>query len=358
MCYNENMKELESGYIKGLINKVFQMAESGKFEIGKENAVWTFYVKFENSKSEKINKGELSIKVRSEDVFLDKIKTYLSVAREFYKADKEYFELDLTSFDEKLIMDLFINATNFDINNIEKFIEQRTEMLLDKSTEIGKLYLGEYLNFKILGEIKKNKSNLEAPFRFDLKFKGEEGEFILPSVAFGVEKDTLKIYSLQGEKIKQTNKAAKFLDRHFRKANKDVDIEDEILSQVSTNALVALTVFLAYQKTNGFKNVQAINYMPIRYNSNLIAGLKKRKTKEEKQEFEEIHNRNQFNISNKFFNTIIRYVNQFELDCNYDDVLEVLNLTIRDCEKAKTYFMTLIAQLLKTTFGNNKKSYN
>ena len=175
-------------------------------------------------------------------MLLTRIEEYLLEARRFYKQDQQYFELNDSSFDEKLIMDLFVNATNFDLDNIERFVKKRTEMLKEKSVQCETACLGEFLGNDIVVKISKNKSNLEGPYRFDIIFKKDDEKFNLPRITFGRIKNQMYIYSLQGERKKQENKLAKRIDRYFRKANKGVDMEDEILSQISTNALISCLI--------------------------------------------------------------------------------------------------------------------
>ena len=184
----------------------------------------------------------------------------------------------------------------------------------------------------IIIEIKKNLSNLEGPYKFNVIFDNNFDTFHLPSITFGKIKDELFVYCVQGEKEKQNNMLAKKLDRHFRKANKDVDMQDEMLSQVSVSALISLVIFLTYNKMKGIEKVTAYNFMPIRYNSNLIAGLLKAKSDEARKEFEENHDRNQYNITNRFFNTIMRYVHHFNLDIEYDDICEKLMFKLNNSE--------------------------
>ncbi|MBQ8615002.1 MAG: hypothetical protein IJ415_00305 [Clostridia bacterium] len=323
------MNKLNHEYVEELINKIFKQAENGLVEIGNDiYGWWKFYVQFSNNESKKINTGEPAVVIQDKNLFVSRLEKYLKVARKFYKQDKDYFELTDLGFGEKLILDLFVNATNFDLNNVEKYIEQRTQMLLDKSTECGELWLGEYLDCQIVGQIVKNKSNLESPYKFSVYLEKDSERFFLPSVHFGKIDNKLMLYALQGEKEKQENKLAKKLDRHFRKVNKDVDTEDEILSQVSPNALVSLTIFMAYQEIMGAKTAEAVNFMPIRYISNSIVGTRRLNSDEEKEEFLIQHDRNQFNISNRFFNTLIRYAHHFNLPVEYDDVLEKLNLKL------------------------------
>lgn len=329
------MKKLTNEYVENLLKNVLTQMEIGKVEIGDEQyGKWTYFVKLLTEQSE-TNKGEIAVKIKEKEIFVEKLKEYLMFATKFYEKDKKYFELNDESFCEKLILDLFVNTTNIDLNNILKFVERRTQMLKQQDltlseTVIGNHEIKKYEDFDIVIDIEKNKSNLEGPYKFNIKLDNNRENFILPSITFGCVEDEIYLYCIQGEREKQTNKFSKQMDRFFRKANKDVDMEDEILSQVSVSALVGLTIFLTYQKMQGFKNVKAVNFMPLRYNSNLTSGLMRAKTEELKQEFEEKHNRNQYNISNKFFNTLIRYAYHFNEDVSYDDILEELSFNLTD----------------------------
>ncbi|MBO5954458.1 MAG: hypothetical protein J6Q13_00635 [Clostridia bacterium] len=323
------MKKLTNEYVEKLLENVLTQMEIGKVEIGDEQfGKWTFFVQLLTEKSS-INNGEIAVKVKEKEVLVEKLKEYLAVASTFYEKDKLYFELSDNSFCEKLILDLIVNATNFDFNNILKFVEQRIKMLKHEDLTLSETVIGQYdiKQFEesdIVVEVEKNKSNLEGPYKFKIMLDNNRESFVLPSITFGCVDDEIYLYCIQGEKEKQTNRLAKQMDRHFRKANKGVDMEDEILSQVSVSALVSLIIFLTYQKMQGIKTIKAVNFMPLRYNSNLTSGLMRAKTDEAKQEFEEKHNRNQYNISNKFFNTIIRYAHHFDEDFSYDDISEEL----------------------------------
>lgn len=314
-----------------IFNKVLKQTEHGKVEFGSEDfGKWTYYVELENEQSSKENSGKISLKIRNKKELIENLKQYLEIAKKFYSKDKYYFDLDDNSFYEKLVLDLFVNSNNFDLNNFENYIKQRTEMLKEDCSLKERIILGQYLGSDIIVEITKNTSNLEGPFKFRVAFDDGIDTFNLPSVTFGKIKDEIFLYCLQGEKEKQTNSLAKKLDRHFRKANKDVDMQDEILSQVSVSALVSLTIFLAHQKTEGVKKVSAYNFMPLRYETILATKTLKLKDKSLQEEFQVEHDRNQFNITNKFFNTLIRYAHHFNLNYEYDDISEKLEMELKN----------------------------
>ena len=324
------MKKLTGQYVENLINKIMAQAETGEVKIkDQEGSVWKFFVQLENNLSTTVNSGRLAIVVRDKALFVENMKKYLMQAREFYVQDKHYFALTDTSFDEKLVLDLFINASNFELNNIEQFVNNRTLMLKDQSTICGQIQLGKFMGCDIVAEIIKNHSNLEAPYKFKIEFQKEGETFVLPSITFGKIADNVKMYAIQGSKEKQENKLAKQLDRYFRKANKGVDMEDEILSQISTNALISFVVFAAYQKEFGTKSFEAVSLLPVRYNTQLTRGeMMTRNNYSAKLQFLDKHDKNQFNMTNRFLNTVIRYAYHFNMPINFDETTENLILTL------------------------------
>lgn len=318
--------EITKSHVENILNEVLSQLENGKIEIGD----WTFHTKLLNENS-KTNNGELSIKINNKKVLIENLMQYFKIANDFYQKDKSYYDLTEENFLKKLLLDLIVNSTNFDLNNFEKHIKQRTEMLKEDLT-CEQSVQGVYQDADIMIEICKNFSNLEGPYKFNIQFDNNFHSFKLPSVTFGKIDDEVFVYCLQGEKEKQTNLLAKRLDRHFRKANKGVDMNDEILSNVSVSALVSLTIFLTHMKQLGVKKVAAYNFMPIRYNTTLSTKMLRLKEQEAQQEFEEVHNRNQFNITNKFFNTLIRYAHHFGVGCEYDDIADKMELDLNDKE--------------------------
>lgn len=326
------MKDISIKYVEELTDCVFKQAEQGRIKLENDTiSPWVFYVKF-YSKDMEMNNDVPTVIIRNKKRFLENIKTYLAEARTFYESDKEYFELTERSFDEKLVMDLFVNASNYDLHNIEDYIIDRTRMFKARISE-GTVCLGQYENCTIYARTMKCKSNLEAPFQFHIWLKQNDERFVLPSISYGVDNHQANIYAIQGMRTKQENKLAKKMDRHFRKVNKGIDSEDEILSKVSPNALVSLAIFLAYKNELGINSVSAVNFMPIRYNANLVAGTIKNEQAEE--QFLEKHDLNQFNITNRFMYTLIRYAHQFGLDYDYDEIKERLNLSLtptRTCD--------------------------
>lgn len=315
--------------VERLVNDVFKQASTGVVKIGDENfGYWFFYTKF-FEKIEGIsnvkNSGYPVINIPNYETFINSVEDYLNTAKVFYKKDQNYFLLNDYAFSQKLFLDLITNATNYDFNNFIPHIQLRKRML-QSSIKTGEIDLGKYCGLQIVGEIKKNISNLETPFKMSLTFKENEfNEFKLPSISFAIIDDKAYVMAVQNQKEKQENPLAKKLDRYFRKVNKDVD-ESDVIANVSPNALVSLTLFNSYLKQIGVKEVIAPNFMPIRYNANKISGYLKAKTSEERHEFLNKHNKNQFNITNKFMYLFMRYSHHFTSnECYYDPIKEEMH---------------------------------
>lgn len=358
------MENISLEETKKLINKIFKQANSGFLEVDSTDSAysgtWKYYTQFYAKVGNNLfkngedifqtapNKTETTkddflvpiIQIPDAEAFASLVQKYIQIAEKFYVADKNRFSLYDETLREKLFLDLITNTTNFDRNNILSYIETRTKML-ENPMKTGHFLIGETPEFSIKASLLKNPSMLEAPYRFTTYFIGEsndktENKFNLPTITFGVVDDTVYIYAIQAKKEKQTTPLAKKLDRHFRKVNKDVDMED-IIGQVSPNALVALTMFLSVMQKEGIKKVVAPNFMPLRYKTNLMGeenyfknngtGLLEEKSLEE---IVEKHNRQQFGITNKFTYTLLRYCHHFD-GCafNYDDIKEqsVINLS-------------------------------
>ena len=165
------------------------------------------------------------------------------------------------------------------------------------------------------------------------------------------------VYAIQGLKQNQDNALAKKFDRHFRKLNKDVDMDDEILSQVSPNAIVALVGFISYIKSLGVNELEAVNFLPIRYNTQLTRGEMLLEDNQELQDkFAEQHDYNQFNMTNRFSNTIVRYAHHFGLDATFDDVTEKMCISLNSKENLQGE--NIIYDIEKTISDNVENNIN
>lgn len=303
---------------KKIALKIFSQAEKGEIVFGDNSSFWSFYAKFSANIAGERKEGVdcPTIDIPDFDKFAKSVEEYLSVAKNFYKEDKEYFDLSEESFEEKLFFDLIINSTAFEQKNILSFVKKRKNML-SQPLSCGEKYIGEYEGKRVYANIKKNRSNLESPYKMSFSFKNEEGEFVLPAINFGFDGESVCLYAVQNKKEKQTSALAKKMDRYFRKLNSGVDMED-IVAEVSPNAVAALAMFASLCEKSGKKEIVAPDFLPIRYGASFSA--KERLGEDKKEEAIEKLDRDQFNITNRFMYLFLRYNFHFpSAEATYDE---------------------------------------
>lgn len=376
------MEEMSLEETKRIINRIFNQANAGVCEIDTTDSQytgpWKFYTKFyakvggiilkngedlfaKHNKQKEITEDDFVtpiFQIPDAEIFATLVDDYLAVAEKFFISDKARFAFYDDTFKEKLILDLLVNSTNFDRHNLFSYIKTRTQMI-ETDLNCSSFLLDENGEFKTKALFAKNPSLLEAPYRFTPFFVDETNNtFQLPTITFAVINDTLYIFSIQAKKQKQTNPLAKKLDRHFRKVNKDINSED-IIAQVSPNALVSLAMFLSILQKEGMKNVVAPNFMPLRYKTNLAGDLNHFNVKKEGiagektvEEIYEKHDRQQFSITNKFAYTLMRYCHHFDgCKIHYDDIREQIQISLSKNNHPQDNLIQEVDKLCDKTLG-------
>lgn len=319
--------------VETIVNEVFEEAKNGVVSIDCNGGYWSFFVKFylnKHDNTNKLNNKFPIVNVSDYNEFIKRVEDYLIIASEFYSKDIEYFDLsDKKAYLKKLFLDLICNATIYNLNNINEYIDIKTKQLLDDKVILKEKSLGKYGSLDIECCISKNPSNLEAPYKMSISFIDENNEkFLLPNITFAIIDDMAYVMCIQSSnKSHKDNVLSKKLDRYFRKVNKGV--EDEEISKVSPNALVALTIFSSYLSNMKVDKIVAPNFMPIRYNNLRVKLFNKYKNDKAKKD-EEIEKIDyiQSNITEKFMNLFLRYAYHFSSDLNYDDIKDEMNLTL------------------------------
>ena len=311
--------------IEEMVQELFLEASNGVVYAGEWRYFLRFYNNIEGVSNAKNNKFPI-VNIPSYNSFIETLKSYLNVAYDFYYDEKDYFMLNDEAYLKRLVINLFVNATNYDLLNMDEYIENREKMLTNKVKE-GEFVLGQYLNnTKIISNIVRNRSNEEAPYSFKVAIKDDQDTFMLPEVVFSIVDNKVYVMAIQNKvNEKQDNPLAKKMDRYFRKVNKGID-ESEDIYKVSPNALVSMTIFNTFLMNTGITQVEANNFMPIRYHGKKIMLMNKYKQDDNLQkEAYEKHNFNQYNITNKFMNLIRRYCHHFnKCEYEYDDIKQVM----------------------------------
>ena len=335
------MERSEQAKIKKMLKELFNEASNGLIKIGVGDSCWRFYSKFYVSvegNDNTVNKMLPTVQIPNLEMFMKVLNNYLQTAREFYKKDQDYYGLDDYSFDKFLTLNLVVNAGMYDFYDFTRYVKQRSSMLQEKEV-VGHIGFGEYKDFYASAEIDKLHCNLEAPYRFTTSIRDKDGgEFVLPSVVYGIDGDVAHIYAIQGRNGKQKSKVANSMDRYFRKLNKGVEEyvgEDSELLQVSPNALASITIFNSYLKSKGITKIIATEFMPVRYQSNksaiYVRGAAKSESSEDIKKNIEKHDFVQHNITEKFMYTLMRYCYHFDdSEFDYDDICHKMKIKLNN----------------------------
>lgn len=331
-----------SEYTTKLITEIGKELNEGEVSFDANDGIpWNFYVQANTDIEGKVylaNENAPMWKVSDLETVGKLTDDYLTKAREFYRTDNRHYNLPEQEFDKKLLFDLVVNETNYDWNNFEQYILMKTAMLWAK-VRLGKIDLGAidtpYGKVKVSAEISKNQSKLEGPHKFQVTLENELGRFVLPANTFGVVNGKVYLYTIQAPKEKQENILAKKMDRYFRKFNKGLDMT-ELEAQISTNALASLTAFATYMKENGAKEFFAPVYLPARYIAKEMSIKHNEKDEEQAIEKQKKLNQDQFNITNKFVYTIMRFAWHFdECELDFDDARQMVHFTQSDRPREK-----------------------
>lgn len=316
--------------IDEILADIFMQAQKGRIEIGSGEDRWVYFLKFfAQTPFHKVENADgIILKIPNWNAFVQEVENYLKASKNFYAQDQSYMELDNYSFLQKRIVDLLINASPSDCEDMCKYVQIRAKMHKSKDFS-GIEHLGEFKGMDICTSITKNqngRASFEAPYAFTPFFADYMGSsFVLPSVIYGIADDQVYIMAIQNlQKDKQTFQFAKKTDRLLRKVNNGFDlktlpIEDQNLANVSPNALVSLSIFAQYMQDNGFVKVVAPSYLPIRY-ANKIEMINQRYGGMQINSALDKVDNIQYNMTNKLINTLFRFSRHFpKTTCQYDD---------------------------------------
>ena len=255
----------------------------------------------------------------------------------FFKLLEEYIDLEL-SINRKtlniinakdkikfLIVNLFANGTTEDFINPENFIRRNIKFLkdntfnyLDKGIEVD---VNNILKDSKL-EIKRvqNSTMMETPYKLTFTLKNNEDTHELPSIYYGiVEENGIKkcyVYGILASKNNENNRFNKKINRLLYKINdgvidskeyyeykngeSDYYPEDNI-SDVTMSFVLSLNMFVTLLQSENIKEIKAVPYLPVRYNSRELAAKRNNR--------EDLFERNksiQTNLTNKFIRTFRR----------------------------------------------------
>lgn len=266
------------------------------------------------------------LEIKNKVTFDELLKTYVKSVLEFYD-DSFYYEEVLSDeyrtnenklCKEKVIMTLlWSNATNEDFQNPCHFLRRQIAYLENNPlTCLENVGFSEVLGGIIKTQVTKTrKMSWESPYAFYSFVTNEDEIHDLPFINFGIEDDTVYIYSIHNSK---NSRKSKRINRSLYKVNENFNSEiNGFLKDITPSSLVALDLFLLHFTNLGYKKFKVVPYLPERWNDKIIMIQKNAKRNNIKMDdckdkIEEII-RIQNNLTQKFITTFIR------LKYHYDD---------------------------------------
>lgn len=251
---------------------------------------------------------------------------------------------------DKFIMAyLLVNATTEDFINPMAYIERRIAFLKDdklaKYDNIIKLDFNNYFDNSLL-EIKRDIQSIqmETPNKISFKLTKGEDYYNLADISYGIDNNTCYIYSIMNKQNKSNQSYyAKKMNRYLFKLNEGIEDKESLeykkykagvnnyypenISDVTPSFVLAICTFLKMLEKENINKIKIASYLPIRYNSRLIAA-------ENSNDIINLKNRNdkiQENITNKFIRTFYRsshHLKNLEINSLPYEIDEYLNIKL------------------------------
>ena len=276
-----------------------------------------------------------TLQIKDSEKFKENIYNYIQA---YFESDKKYTHAELINDiffkeDNKLkyaLTNLFINAAYEDFEDINRYVKMRTEFIKSDLVNQHKewVYAGDFEDVKdahILYRMQECIDCYETPDRLEVKVQrtlpsGEVEEMYMPSVLFGVYKNTAYVYTIQNLRHHKTepSQLQTDLNRAKFKLNRLIDEDDQDIEPFS---LVSASILTGFLKSVNVNKIQINNFLPIRYSAKESANIKRSKGDEDKLlQLQEEQQRIQDNLTSKFTNTFYRVAVQTAKISLFDDL--------------------------------------
>ena len=321
-----------------IFTELIKEASNGEVIIDDES--WPIAFNTEIIEDNKIYENENNFStliIKDKEEFFKLLKKYLKLELKKNRKTPKFYKDANRNKIKWLMAYLFVNASSSDFYNPEEyirreisFLEDNTFNFLDKGIEID---LDKILNSKLRIKHETSPTAMETPNKITLSLikniKSEEVEYNLPSIYYGIDKDTCYIYSILSPKPKkdispEETKYDKKINRILYKLNSGIKESQEYfdykegksnyypegnITDVTHSFVLSLSIFLALLKNKNINKVKAVPYLPVRYDSRYITA-KDKKDKKRQLELLERNNEIQTNATNKFIRTFLRLSSQ------------------------------------------------
>ena len=310
--------------MKEIFYELIKEANNGRVLIDDEEWNYSFNTIIKENDKEKLrleNKDNIvTLIIKNEDKFLSLLEEYINLEQSMNR--KSLYKDNI----KWLIANLFANATTEDFINPETFIKRYIKYLKDNTFN----YTDNGVNVDISNIVPKsdliikresNSTMMETPYKMTFMFKNNPESYILPSIYYGIDNNTCYIYGIQASKKNYPNsKYTKKINRLLYKINEGVEDSKEYyaykneesdyypednISDVTMSFVMSLNLFINLLQSENIEEVKVVSYLPVRYNSRRLAGLRTNR-----EDFLERNDKIQTNLTNKLIRTFRRLESQ------------------------------------------------
>ena len=240
------------------------------------------------------------------DIWIQNVDTMEKTLEEYIETirttDIRSTQMDARHNEKYFIYNIWKNATWYDFQNPEKFIQRYTNFIKDEtfSEYDQKTKIGEMDGNEIYVERLQDEYGFETPYVLQYSIQRDNHCYQFPIIRYGITRNRqggklAYIYALQGKKEPEGTTYQEEIRSFCNKANSGVHKH----RNVSPSALVALTLFFGMLEKENIQAVKAPVFLVGRYGR--FAGAKT----------EEETNRIQNNLTGRFLRNFFRITNHF-----------------------------------------------
>jgi len=308
-------------------------------------------------------KSFVTLEINNEEEFLSLLEQYVSKELEKKRVIPNFYNEQDHNNKKWIISYLWVNATTEDFKNPENYLRRRISFLEDNTwkeieNEI-EIPLGHFFQDSTIGVQKEScPISMETPNRIKIRLKktvdNQEVSYNLPSIYYGIDKDTCYIYSILEPKQKKELTEAekqyqKQMNRELYKVTTKVQENQEYLdykekkssyypegniTDITHSFLLSLNVFMSLLRKNKIEKIKVVPYLPLRYASrNQMANSQ---TGERREELLKRNDRIQENATNKLirlFRRLAYHDKNIEITSLPYELDEYLHIQVDDKQK-------------------------
>lgn len=271
------------------------------------------------------------------DVFEKVLIRYLKTIK---KSQIKSTEMDERHNEKYFLFNVWKNATMYDFQNPEKFINRYTNFILDNTFSRFDVLkpLGYCEGNILMAQREEDDYGFETPYIMHLSFSNGRSIYNLPWIRYGITQNRLGekiayIYALQRMEQSSDEEYNKKISKMLNQANTGA----KSYRNVTPSSIAALTVFMGMLEREEIKAIKAPDFLIGRY-----GGFANSTTEEETD-------RIQTNLTDKFLRNFLRLSEQFDglkIETGIGNGLDsFLCMSLGDMTNSSNEFLNLLYSL-------------